>query len=381
MHLTEKRPNPAGHNCNDAQSRLCALISSVISILALGVAVGCSTTRTIRFGYVATEQGIFAFRIDAANGSGTQVIGSPFVAKTSTTSAAAPSSVLVHPSNHFVFSANQDTSTISQFNIDPATGALTEVLPHTPLVTPSGGVGLSPAVMTMDSSGSFLFVGNQGTNDVWVFSIGSSGTLKFVSSAPLAAPPSGLTLASSGNFLYVPVQTFSAIYVFSVSSGTLTQVGSPIVINGGVGQLGIAPQGKFLYVPNPSQNTVTVLLIQSDGTLAQGPGVFTTGTTPVAAAANPTGAFVYVANFGSTDLSQFQVDTNTGVLTALTTTTASSGSKPISILVDPTAKFFFAINQGTSSVSEFTLNKNGTLTSTGNTLQTIVPPRSFAITR
>ena len=356
----------------------CGLAALVGLILAVGI--GCSSSPA-RFAYVATGQGIYAFRMDSRTGAGSLVFGSPFVTKIAPTTAAAPSSVVVHPSNRFLYAANQNTNTISLFKINSTTGALTEVLPRTALVTSSGGVGLSPAVMTMDSAGKFLFVGNQVTNDIWVFSIGSSGALSFVSSAQVGASPAGLTLAASGGFLYVPVPTFPAIYVFSVSSGTLTQVGSPIIMNGGVGQLGIDPGGHFLYVPNPSLNTVTVLKIQSDGSLAPGPGLFATGTTPVAADTNPTGAFLYVANSGSTNLSQFQVDTSTGALTALTTSVAGTGTNPESILTDPDAKFIFVVNEQSDSITEYTINTNGTLSTTGNSLQLSVVPRSLSVTR
>ena len=366
-----------------SRSRSFGLAAMVI--LVLTIAVGCSSS-SVRFAYIATGQGIYAFRMNSRTGAGALVFGSPFVTKIAPTTAAAPSSVVVHPSNRFLYAANQNTNTISLFTINSTTGALTEVLPPTALVTASGGVGLSPAVMTMDSAGSFLFVGNQVTNDIWVFSIGSSGALTFVSSAQVGASPTGLTLTASGGFLYVPVPTFPAIYVFSVSSGTLTQVGSsgqgsaPFIVNG-VGQLGVDPGGHFLYVPNPSLNTVTVLKIQSDGTLAAGPGLFATGTTPVAAATNATGAFLYVANSGSTDLSQFQVDTTTGALTALTTSIAGTGTNPESILIDPDAKFVFVINEQSDSVTEFTINTNGTLATTGNALQLSVVPRSLSVTR
>jgi 6-phosphogluconolactonase len=358
--------------------RACGFAALVGLTLVLGI--GCSSPPA-RFAYVATGQGIYAFRMNKRTGAGSLVFGSPFVTKIAPTAAASPSSVVVHPSNRFLYAANQNTNTISLFTINSTTGALTEVLPRTALVTSSGGVGLSPAVMTMNSAGSFLFVGNQVTNDVWVFSIGSSGALTFVSSATLGSGPSGLTLAASGGFLYVPVPTFSAIYVFSVSSGTLTQVGSPLVVNGGVGQLGIDPGEHFLYVPNPSLNTVTVLKIQSDGTLAAGPGLFATGTTPVAADTNATGAFLYVANSGSTNLSQFQVDTSTGALTALTTSVAGTGTNPESIITDPDAKFIFVVNEQSDSITEYTINTNGTLATTGNSLQLSVVPRSLSVTR
>jgi len=357
-----------------------ALSLAAIVILLCVVTIGCSSS-AVRFAYVATGQGIYAFRVNRNTGAGTVVFGSPFLTELAPSTAASPSSVVVHPSNRFLYASNQDTNTISQFTINSTTGALTEVLPRTALVTSSGGIGLSPGVMTMDGGGKYLFVGNQITNDIWVFSIASSGKLAFVSSAQVGASPLSLTLASSGSFLYVPVPTFSAVYVFSVSSGVLTQVGSPIVVNGGVGHLGIDPGGKFLYVPNTSLNTVTVLLIQPNGGLAVGPGLFATGTSPVAAATNPTGAFLYVANSGSTDLSQFQVNTTTGALTAITTTVAGTGTNPESILIDPDAKFVFVINEQSDSVTEFTINTNGTLATTGNALQLSVVPRSLSLTR
>jgi 6-phosphogluconolactonase (cycloisomerase 2 family) len=357
-----------------------------ILLVAIGIVLaltgtGCSSSPAIRFAYVATDQGIFAFRMNSKTGEGSTIFGSPFVTKIGPTTAASPSSVVVHPSNNFLYAANQNTSTLSLFKINSTTGALDEVLPRTALVTSSGGVGLSPAVMTMDSGGKYLFVGNQTTNDIWVYSIGSSGALTFVSSAQVGASPASLTLSASDGFLYVPVPTFSAVYVFSVSAGVLTQVGAPLIVNGGVGHLGTDSAGKFLYVPNPSLNTVTVLLIQADGSLLPGPGLFATGTSPVAAATNSTGAFLYVANSASTNLSQFKVDTTTGTLTALTTSVAGTGTNPESIVVDPDAKFIFVINQQSNSITEFTINKDGTLATTGNALQLSVSPRDLSLTR
>jgi 6-phosphogluconolactonase (cycloisomerase 2 family) len=134
-------------------------------------------------------------------------------------------------------------------------------------------------------------------------------------------------------------------------------------------------------VPNPSLNTVTVLVIQPNGSLAAGPGLFAAGTTPVAAAANATGAFVYVANSGSTNLSQYQVNSATGALTPLTTSVASTGTNPESILIDPDAKFVFVINEQSQSITEFTISTNGTLSTTGNALQLSVVPRSLSLTQ
>lgn len=375
---------PIPQNRSDARTRLRRLQRSVcLSALFLLIVLclsGCSSPKT-RFAYIATGQGIFAFRVDAGTGAASQVFGSPFVAKTNANFAASPSSALVHPSNGLVYAAQQDINSISQFKIDPTTGSLTELTPRTPLTDSSGDIGLAPVAMIMDSDGKYLFVANQTSADVWVFSIGSSGTLTFVSRAQLNGSPSSLTLSASGNFLYVPIQDLSKIYVFSVNAGTLTQVGIPFDVAGGVGNLGIEPDNSFLFVPNPSTNTVTVLRIQSDGSLTLSAGAFATGTTPVAAATNSTGAFVYVANSDSTNLSQFQLNTSTGELTALTNSVAGTGAQPTQIIPDPDGKFIFVVNQQANSVSEFTQNSDGTLATTGNTISGSVLPRSFSITK
>lgn len=367
----------SGEEMQKRKRHLFACLSTVLVVLCFS---GCSSPK-FRFGYVATGQGIFAFRVDAGTGAAAPVFGSPFVAKTNANFAASPSSVVVHPSNGLVYAAQQDINSISRFKIDKTTGSLSEVLPRTPLTTSSGGIGLSPVDMIMDSGGKYLFVANQTSNDIWVFSIGSSGALTFVSSAQLDGSPSSLTLSASGDFLYVPVPTFSAIYVFSVNAGSLTPVGRPFSVVGGVGRLGIEPDSSFLFVPNPSTNTVTVLRIQSDGTLALSSGAFATGITPVAASTNTTGAYVYVANSGATNLSQFQVNTSTGELTTLTSSAAGTGTQPSQIILDPGAKFIFVVNQQANTVSEFTQNSDGTLATTGNQITLSDLPRSFSITK
>lgn len=354
-------------------------IGVTATLAALAFLSGCSSPK-VRFGYVATGQGIIGLRVDAGTGEGSEIFGSPYVALTNANFAASPSSAVVHPSNGLVYSAQQDINSISRFKIS-ATGALTEVLPRTPLTTSSGQVGLFPGVMIMDKGGKYLFIANQVTNDIWVYSIGSAGTLTFVSSAQLGGSPSSMTLSASGNFLYVPVPTFSVIYVFSVNAGALTQVGNPFFVSGGIGNLAIEPNASFLFVPNPATNTVTVLRVQSDGSLAFSAGAFATGTTPLAAITNASGAYLYVANSGSNNLSEFQVDATTGELTVLTNSSVGTGTGPSQIVLDPDGNFIFVVNQKGNSISEFLQNSDGTLYTTGNQLSVTVTPRSFGITK
>ncbi len=151
------------------------VISAVAVLAALAILSGCvSSSRASHLAYIAAGQNVFAYRINNRTGSSAAIIGSPFI------TGASPSSVVVHPSNQFLYVANQADNTISLFKIDSTSGALTEVLPRTT-------TGISPIAMTMDGAGSFLFVADQVSNDISVFSVSAGGSLSLASTPVSAA--------------------------------------------------------------------------------------------------------------------------------------------------------------------------------------------------
>jgi len=99
----------------------------------------------------------------------------------------------------------------------------------------------------------------------------------------------------------------------------------------------------------------------------------------VANAVDPTGKFLYVANFASTSISEFDVS-GTGDLTPVTTALASAGTNPDFFAFDPNGKYMYVANEGSNSITEFLLNSDGTLTSE-NTIQVGAVPRSITFTK
>jgi len=94
-----------------------------------------------------------------------------------------PSGIALDASDKYVFVANTADVTISAFQFDSATGALSDV---TGSPFPSGGNGNinGPLGITTSSTGSFVYVCNA-SNDISVFSINSaSGVLTAVSGSP-----------------------------------------------------------------------------------------------------------------------------------------------------------------------------------------------------
>jgi 6-phosphogluconolactonase len=349
-----------------------AIARALLLAVALPLLVSCNVQST-HLAYVTTGGGIVGFRIRNGNGNINSVLTSPFQVGDSA------NGIVVHPSSQFALVANQTEGTISLLEIDHVSGVLTEKLPRTP-------AGANPGPMLLDPSGAFLYVADQGLNQVLVFSVSSSGTLSPVSSVSLAAPPSSLTLASNG-FLFVPVTSISDVYVFTVSSGVLTQVcfgGGPVClpfnVANGVGSVAVDPAGKFLYATSPATNTVSGFVIGAGGTLTPVPGViFGTGTAPAGALVDPTGKFLYVANSGAGTLSEYTINTSSGDLTAFTTSTQSVGTGPQFITFDPVGNFLYVADS--RSVSQFLLLSNGVLFGTNNSLQVGATPRALALTK
>jgi DNA-binding beta-propeller fold protein YncE len=105
-----------------------------------------------------------------------------------------------------------------------------------------------------------------------------------------------------------------------------------------------------------------------------------TGTTPVAAVVDLSGKYLYVADSGSSSVSQYTIDAATGVLTAFTTSTVSAGTNPGFIVTDPDGKYIYVGNIGSRSVTELSINTDGSLTNR-NTISPNFVPRSLAATQ
>jgi 6-phosphogluconolactonase len=96
---------------------------------------------------------------------------------------------------------------------------------------------------------------------------------------------------------------------------------------------------------------------------------------------DPSGKFLYVANSGTTTLSQYTIDSTTGDLTALTTTSPNVGSNPGFIVIDPDGTFVYVANLSSHSFTQLTINSDGSLGVTSNTILVNAVPRALAFTK
>jgi uncharacterized protein YjdB len=188
-------------------------------------------------------------------GSLTPVPGSPFPNPGS-----GARRMAADPTGHFLYVVDQLSSNIIVYSINPSTGVLTPI-------QQIDVSGVLPRGLTVDQLGKFLYTGQQvsATDTTAVisgFGINPDGSLTFLGTAPSQglAAPFAMVDHPSDNFLYVSGETSNNIggYRVNTVNGTLTPVTSspppPFSAPGMAGPLGIAldPLGEHLYVANVS---------------------------------------------------------------------------------------------------------------------------------
>jgi DNA-binding beta-propeller fold protein YncE len=92
---------------------------------------------------------------------------------------------------------------------------------------------------------------------------------------------------------------------------------------------------------------------------------------------DPTGQFVYVANFNSNNVSAFTINPSTGGLVAVLRSPFAVGTNPSSLTIDMSGKFLYVTNL--AGVSTFTINAStGALAPAGSPVS--AGPGSIAVT-
>jgi 6-phosphogluconolactonase (cycloisomerase 2 family) len=380
----------------------------VLLVLAplLVLLYGCSNSNNVTnsgtgFMWVATQgdQRVTPFTVNLSTGAVSQV-GSAVATGT------APTAMAITPDAKSLFVSNAaPDNTVSAYTVK-SDGSLTAQGTATP-------VGQLPVALAVDPSSKFLFVANQGTSGdptsgtVSVFTV-QAATLSLVPGSPfhtvpandvidtIGTGPSALAVAPTGNFLYVANQFTNDISIFSYDgSGVLTLITtcgsapncpSPRVATGN-NPSGLAfsrcagittattscptSDGNNLFVADSGSNQITVFAacIQAsatcgtpNGTLAPVSGSpFGAGVSPVAFMIHPTLNFVYAVNSKSNQVSQYKYSSATGALTPLSPAAASTGSNPVGGGITSNGAWGFVTNNGGSTLTAYSVGTGGQL--------------------
>ena len=271
------------------------------------------------------------------------------------------------------------------------------------------------------SSDGLFLVGSQGSGVIETFSFNlNSGHVSPIANSPndtaaktciLSGLPSSLVMDPTGTYAYTIINATSAcdtstnksatgIQAFKVTSGgSMTAVGT-VTLKAGPGAVAVVPStltmdsaGKFLFVANRQMTvsgSISVLTIGSDGSLTEVagspfipaatsstlPDIISVAVTPTvlppvgingiqnavcSSPGNtaPTSEFLYAVDTAGDQLFEFQVDTSSGALTAMTgpnlLTPFATGAVPVGVAVDPCDRFVYVSNSQSNSVSAYTI--------------------------
>jgi 6-phosphogluconolactonase (cycloisomerase 2 family) len=317
-----------------------------------------------RFAYVTDDVAgsnpgiISVFRVDATSGD--------LVAAGTAASGIHPTCVTVDPTGRFAYVAGHDSRNITQFAIDPASGALEQV---DDVLTRNSPVDF--AIVQGPHAQSwiprFVHVTNGGSNDVSVYTVNpANGAL--TETAPTAAvgnTPVSLASDPRLRFMYVADGVSSDVgsYAINSANGNLAEVAPKTLVAGHPTHIVVDPAGRFAYVvatgvADPNAGWLTTLAIASTlGTLTEIDMQPITGK-PMWVATDPTGQFLYVANNGTGDpgtgnVATFRLQVATGVPISVGTSPAPGVN---GLGFHPTGKYMYATLKNANGTIEYTID-------------------------
>jgi 6-phosphogluconolactonase len=348
------------------------LLGSATLLLACG-----SSRRADSLAYVANNDAtsVSVFRIDPGTGM-LALLDSVNTAPSGATYCE------LHPSGKFLFVSAQFSNALSAYSLDakgmPALVAGSTVQTRA-----------KPHNLSVDPAGRFLYVANTGDDSVSGFRVAANGTLAEIAGSPFASgiTPYEVKVAGSGKFAYTANRDSDdvSIYAIDATTGALAPIGRRSVgckvAPCGPRAVELSPSGAFAFVPNRFSNDVTVFSVDTTtgAVMPIAGSPFAVGTDPRSAGIDSSGRYLYVPNFTSGDVSAFSIDTKTGALTEVAGSPYPTGARPLSIEIDESGSFVYVPNSGSNDVSIFRIDgATGRLATVGK-VATGASPFSIAL--
>jgi 6-phosphogluconolactonase (cycloisomerase 2 family) len=270
----------------------------------------------------AGSNNVSAFSINPVTGALTSVPGSPFA--TGGVADGVGMSLTATPDDKFLIAANGASMTITVYSV-AANGSLTQVA-GSPFPSGAGG-SLASAKVTSD--GKFLAVSSS-PGSISMFSISATGALTLVS-AFTDTGAAGIDCNCASTQLYAAINGVGAskVDVFDIGlGGALSRIsGSPFTGPGTNSNVAVlSPDDVRLFVSDQGSNTVTVFSVAPNGSLTLVPGSpfpAPGALEPSGMATNQAGTLLYSADINNL-ISGFSIAAN-GTLASVPGSPFSNG--------------------------------------------------------
>lgn len=318
-------------------------LGTPISVNGPTFSEGMVTDPAAKFLYAADMQNdqIYVFAI-SSTGTLSQISGSPYTVGTPAASPLpnAACGLAMDSTGKFLYTADFGNDVVTAFNVDSSSGRLS------PLAGSPFSAGENPALLVVDGSNKFLYVGDYGANagGVWGFSRNTtSGALTPIpGSSPFLTKLNGgpLGLTTHGDFLWGNEQNADgtlAGFSFDSTSGALTQIPGASLPSGDLASGSVLDaSGRFLYVASYGDSTISAFNVNGDGSLtAMNGSPFATTGKPYFLVIDPSGKFLYASNPDATQntITGFTINSSNGALTQFSSASVVAGSQPTGLTV------------------------------------------------
>ncbi len=160
---------------------------------------------------------IYIFSFDRSSGKLTPLADAPFV---SLPPGDGPRHFVFHRNGRWLYSLQEEASTVVFFHFDPATGALRPQ--QTVSTLPAGFAGTSfTSEILLSPDGRFLYAANRLHDTIAAFSLNDQGRLHYIGeTSTMGDYPRHIQLAPGGAFMYACNQHSDNITSFRVDQGT-----------------------------------------------------------------------------------------------------------------------------------------------------------------
>ena len=338
------------------------------------VFVGTYTTKT-------ESKGIYAYEFDSDTG---KLTPKGVAAETPD-----PSWVAVHPSDKFLYAANEagKKSMVSAFSVDAKSGKLT-------LLNQMPSLGEDPCYLSFDKTGKYVLVANYSSGTVAVFPILADGRLgehtAMAKDQGATGPdkerqegPHAHWIETSPDNRFALVADLGLdevlVYKFDAASGKLTPnepAFARLKAGSGPRHAAFDSRGKFIFAVSELSSTATSFAydakkgtLKEIGTVSTLPPGFSGRNDVAEAAVHPNGKFLYVSNRGNDSIAILSIDQDKGTL-APVGGVPTGGKEPRHFAIDPSGKYLLAENQFSNNIVVFKIDAaTGGLTPTGQVVE------------
>ena len=269
---------------------------------------------------------------------------------------------------------NKPSGSVSSFAIDPKDGSLKFLN-----TVPSGGGG--PCHLVVDKTGKILFVANYGSGSVTSFAIQDDGSLgamtgfdqhsgASVNAQRQQGPHAHSVVISPDNrFLFVPDLGLDRILIYRIDAAKRTFAPSDpayVSVRPGLGprHFVFGSGSKFAYAICEMGSSVVAFSydrgkgsltpVQTISTLPDG---FSGENGSAEIQIGSSGRFLYASNRGNDSVTEFRIDSKTGLLTKIQVV-PTQGKSPRNFVIDPTGKYLLAANQNSNNIVVFRIDPN-----------------------